>query len=56
MATKSIRIGHGQSITKSMMIEGPMNIDYKKIVQTADKMIRNFENAKNVHVTAPGGF
>jgi len=55
VATKSIRVGHGPSITKSMMIEGPMNIDYKKMVHTADKMIKNFENAKIVHVTAPGG-
>ncbi len=55
VATKSIRIGHGPSITKSMMIEGPMNIDYERMVETADKMIKGFDNAKMVHVTAPGG-
>jgi len=55
IATKSIRLAHGPSITKSMMIEGPMNIDYEKMRLTADKLIKNFENAKEVHVTAPGG-
>ncbi|NVM35175.1 MAG: aminopeptidase [Candidatus Lokiarchaeota archaeon] len=55
VATKSIRIGHGPSITKSMMLEGPMNVDYEKMVLAADKMIKSFDNAKIVHVTAPGG-
>jgi len=55
IATKSIRLAHGPSITKSMMVEGPMNIDYEKMGVTADKLIKNFENAKVVHVTAPGG-
>lgn len=55
VATKSIRVGHGPSITKSMMIEGPMNADYEKMVETADKMIKSFNNAKIVDITAPGG-
>jgi len=53
--TKSIRLGHGPGITKSMMIKGPMNIDYKKMEDTADKMIKSFENTKMAHVSAPGG-
>ena len=55
LATDSIRVGHGSGITKSMMIEGPMNIDYEKMVDTAVKLIKKFDNAKLVHVTAPGG-
>ncbi len=55
LATKSIRLGHGAGITKSMMIEGPMNIDYEKMVDISDKLIKSFENAKKVHVSAPGG-
>ena len=55
IATKSIRLGHGPGITKAMMIKGPMNIDYKKMEDIADKMIKKFENAKIAHVSAPGG-
>ncbi len=55
IATKSIRLGHCPGITKSMMIEGPMNIDYIKMVDVADRMIKRFINAKQVHITAPGG-
>ncbi|NVM18170.1 MAG: aminopeptidase [Candidatus Lokiarchaeota archaeon] len=52
---KAVRVGHCPSITKSMMIEGPMNVDYDKMVVIADKMISSFNNAKQVHITAPGG-
>ncbi|MBY8986746.1 MAG: aminopeptidase, partial [Candidatus Lokiarchaeota archaeon] len=55
LATKSIRLGHGAGITKSMMIEGPMNIDYEKMADTADKLIKSFENVKKVHISAPSG-
>jgi len=55
IATKSIRLGHCPGITKSMMIEGPMNIDYNKMVDVADKMIKRFTNATQIHITAPGG-
>ncbi len=53
--TKSIRLGHGPGITKSMMIEGPMNIDYEMMVETAEIMKKRLENAKKAHVSAPGG-
>jgi leucyl aminopeptidase (aminopeptidase T) len=55
LSTNSIRLGHGAGITKSMMIEGPMNIDYKTMVQTAEKLTKRLENAKIAHVLAPGG-
>ncbi|MHA2288508.1 MAG: aminopeptidase [Promethearchaeota archaeon] len=51
----SIRLAHCPGITKSMMIEGPMDIDYIKMVEVANKMQKSFENAKLVHITAPGG-
>ena len=54
-ANSSARVGHCPGITKSMMIEGPMNIDYEKMVAIANKMTNSFENAKQVHITAPGG-
>ena len=52
---KPIRLGHCPGITKSMMIEGPMNVDYAKMVEKANKLIKSFENAEQVHITAPGG-
>ena len=53
--TRSIRLGHGPGITKSMMIKGPMNTDYDFMVNTADKLIKVLENPKVAHVSAPGG-
>jgi len=32
-----------------------MNIDYVKMVDASNKMIKSFNNAKQVHITAPGG-
>jgi leucyl aminopeptidase (aminopeptidase T) len=55
LTTKSVRVGHCPGITKSMMIEGPMNIDYSEMVIAANKLINSFKNAKQVHITAPGG-
>jgi len=51
----SIRVGHGAGITKSMMIDGPMNIDYEKMTDTAIELIKKFDDAKLVHLTAPSG-
>jgi len=55
LATNKIRLGHGAGITKSMMIDGPMDVDYEMMVDTAHRLIKSFENGKNVHVFAPGG-
>ncbi len=54
-ADKSVRVAHCPGITKSMMIEGPMNVDYDEMVTLADKMISSFNKVKQVHITAPGG-
>jgi leucyl aminopeptidase (aminopeptidase T) len=32
-----------------------MNIDYSELVIAANKLINSFKNAKQVHITAPGG-
>ncbi|MFX1391587.1 MAG: aminopeptidase [Promethearchaeota archaeon] len=53
--TRSIRLGHGPSITKSMLIHGPMNIDYKKMIKNANRIMKYFNNTKQLHVKAPGG-
>ena len=49
------RIGHAPGITTSMMTQGPMTVDYHKVAENADKLMAKFENAKSVHITAPGG-
>ena len=54
-SVKSIRVGHGPSITKNMLINGPMNVDYDLMAKRAEELIKNFENAKIAHVKAPGG-
>jgi len=38
-----------------MMTEGPMNVDYKSMLDVANKLMRALENAKSVHITAPAG-
>lgn len=55
LATNKIRLGHGAGITKSMMIDGPMDVDYEMMVDTAHRLIKSFENAKKLHIFAPGG-
>ncbi|MFX0022775.1 MAG: aminopeptidase [Candidatus Hermodarchaeota archaeon] len=55
LATKSIRLGHGAGITKAMMIDGPMNVDYDAMVTIADKLRKKLDNAKIAHISAPGG-
>jgi len=52
---KTMRLGHGPGITEAMMSEGPMNVDFRKMAAMADTMIESFENARSVHITAPGG-
>lgn len=52
---KSIRVGHGPSITKDMLINGPMNVDYDLMVKRVEELKKAFENAKIAHIKAPGG-
>jgi aminopeptidase len=49
------RVGHAPGITKEMMRNGPMKVDYAAIVKDAEYLMSLFENIKSVHITAPGG-
>jgi len=49
------RVGHAPGITDEMMTRGPMTADYEKIAENAFALISKFNNAKNVHITTPGG-
>lgn len=55
VATHAIRLGHGPGITDTMMIEGPMNVDYDSMLNRAQSLMKEFEGALSVRVTAPGG-
>jgi len=55
LATELIRLGHGVGITNDMMIDGPLDIEYGLLVKTSNEIKKQFENAKIVHVSAPGG-
>jgi hypothetical protein len=49
------RVGHAPGITKNMMKNGPMKVDYTEIVKDAERLMTLFNNAKDVHITAPSG-
>lgn len=49
------RLGHAPGITEDMMTSGPMNVDYAKLVRTAERAIAAFEGAERVRITAPSG-
>ena len=49
------KLGHGPGITEAMLREGPMAVDYNKMVNTARQLMERFEGASSVHITAPGG-
>ncbi len=49
------RVGHAPGITTGMMREGPMKVDYSKIVKQADHLMQVFLNVERVHITAPSG-
>ncbi len=55
LAKVSRRIGHAPGITVEMLREGPMDIDYEAMAITAHDLIRRFEGAARVTLTAPGG-
>jgi hypothetical protein len=49
------KVGHAPGITVDMMTEGPMNVDYRAIAKSAWKLMKRFEGATSVRITAPGG-
>ena len=50
-----IRVAHAPGITKEMMYKGPMNVDYKEIVEDAMNLMDKFKMAKEVHITTKLG-
>ena len=42
---RRIRVGHGPGITESMMTEGPMNVDYARMQETARRLIELLDRA-----------
>ncbi len=55
LATGKIRLGHAPGITEDMMLHGPMNIDYPMMMALVEKMMSAFADAREAHITAPGG-
>jgi leucyl aminopeptidase (aminopeptidase T) len=53
--TRRIRFGHSPGITEAMMVEGPMNVDYRAMREGADRLVQSFADAVLVHITAPAG-
>lgn len=49
------KVGHAPGITESMMTEGPMTADHKKVSDIAYNLMNAFRNAVKVHITAPSG-
>lgn len=55
IAKVSRRIGHAPGITAAMLQEGPMDVDYEDMAVAAHDLMRRFEGATRVTLTAPGG-
>ncbi|MFO7619024.1 MAG: aminopeptidase [Thermoplasmata archaeon] len=49
------RVGHAPGITTSMMMEGPMKVDYSLIVKQAEHLMGVFKGVERVRITAPAG-
>ena len=49
------RLGHAPGITTSMMVDGPMSVDYARMALSAHALMRRFDGAMKAHLTAPGG-
>ena len=49
------KVGHGPGITEDMLVSGPLAIDYDEMVETARYLMKRFDGATSVHITAPGG-
>ena len=52
---KQIRCGHMPGITESMMIDGPMNVDYDEIKASAAALKQLLKDAETLHITSGEG-
>ncbi len=50
-----VRMGHSPGIDEDMMVSGPMNVDYGKMLAAAGDLMAGFAGAEAVHVTTPAG-
>jgi leucyl aminopeptidase (aminopeptidase T) len=46
---------HSPGITLDMAVNGPLQCNYKKMAEEADKLLQKLQDAKKLHITAPGG-
>lgn len=46
---------HSPGITLDMAVNGPIQCNYKKMTEDADKLLQKMQNIKEIHITAPGG-
>ncbi|MCK4718063.1 MAG: aminopeptidase [Thermoplasmata archaeon] len=55
---RRVRLGHCPGITLDMLTEGALALtidQYKKMQDSADRLLMHLQNVDSVHVTAPGG-
>jgi leucyl aminopeptidase (aminopeptidase T) len=50
-----VRMGHSPGINEDMMVSGPMNVDYGKMLAAADDLMAGFAGAEAVHITTAAG-
>ncbi len=50
-----VRMGHSPGIDEDMMVSGPMNVDYRKMLAMAGDLMGGFAGAEAVHITTVAG-
>lgn len=51
----NVRTGHGPGITDTMMLEGAMRVDFRKLAEIGDLMVDRLDGAVRAHLTSPAG-
>ena len=46
---------HSPGITLDMSINGPLQCNYRKMAEEAERILQKLQNIKKLHITAPGG-
>jgi len=46
---------HSPGVTLDMAINGPLQCNYRRMVEEAGRMLRELQNTKKLHITAPRG-
>ncbi|MCK9996155.1 MAG: aminopeptidase [Candidatus Krumholzibacteria bacterium] len=50
-----VRMGHSPGIDEDMMVSGPMNVDYGRMLAMAKDLMDDFAGAEAVHITTTAG-